>query len=224
MCTVIVRTEAGRPPHVLALRDELVSREFDDPACWWPDQPAVLGGRDRVAGGTWCATDVARGVTALVVNRPQRRLAEPGAPSRGVLPLRGVRDLQAWPEHLDVGGMASFGLVLVEPASLTSWDFDGTDLVRTDLDAGTHIITSGEAESGKAERYLPAFTRARPEDWLDLVTAETPTDDPAALVVHHPAGEQVFATVFGQYLLAVPGRALLSYSRTPWLPGWTVRP
>ena len=47
MCTVIVRVEAGEPPHVLALRDELTSRAFDDPAFWWPEQPSVLGGRDR---------------------------------------------------------------------------------------------------------------------------------------------------------------------------------
>ena len=30
--------------------------DFDDPAPWWPDLPDVYGGRDRTAGGTWCAT------------------------------------------------------------------------------------------------------------------------------------------------------------------------
>src|SRR4051794_23384173 len=82
VCTVVVRWAPQQPVQVLALRDELVGRDFDDPAAWWPDQPSVVGGRDRVAGGSWCVTDVDSGVTALVLNRPQRRLAAPGASSR----------------------------------------------------------------------------------------------------------------------------------------------
>ena len=49
--------------------------------------PDVIGGRDRTAGGTWCASRVDTGVTALVLNRGQKRLASPGAASRGILPL-----------------------------------------------------------------------------------------------------------------------------------------
>ena len=90
MCTVVVRWSAGEPVLVLALRDERTDREFDDPGAWWPEQPHVVGGRDRAAGGSWCVTDVASGSTALVLNRGQRRVAAPGAPSRGVLPLLAV--------------------------------------------------------------------------------------------------------------------------------------
>ena len=35
------------PVQILALRDELLSRAFDPPGQWWPEQPAVVGGRDR---------------------------------------------------------------------------------------------------------------------------------------------------------------------------------
>lgn len=36
MCTVVVRGTAGSPILMLALRDELTDREFDDPGPWWP--------------------------------------------------------------------------------------------------------------------------------------------------------------------------------------------
>src|SRR3954447_5632339 len=61
VCTVVVRWSPDRPTRILALRDELTGRDFDDPAPWWPDFPDVYGGRDRAAGGTWCATRVTTG-------------------------------------------------------------------------------------------------------------------------------------------------------------------
>ena len=115
MCTVVVRWAAGRPPQILALRDELTTRAFDDPGTWWPEFPGVVGGRDRTAGGTWCATRVATGVTALVVNRPQKETADPGAPSRGVLPLLAVAHGADWPESVRLDGMAGFALLLATP-------------------------------------------------------------------------------------------------------------
>ena len=74
MCTVVVRWSAGRPAQILALRDELTSREFDEPDRWWPQWPDVVGGRDRLAGGTWCATDVRTGATALVLDDERARV------------------------------------------------------------------------------------------------------------------------------------------------------
>src|SRR3954469_21553458 len=106
VCTVVVQRVEERPLRVLALRDELTSRPFDDPGRWWPELPDVVGGRDTVAGGTWCASDVGSGLTALVLNRPQKRLADPGAPSRGVLPLLAVEHRDDWPERVNVTGMA----------------------------------------------------------------------------------------------------------------------
>ena len=103
MCTVVCRWSAGSdfPVQMLALRDELISRSFDLPGAWWPDEPDVIGGRDRQAGGSWCVSDVRSGVTGVVLNRPERREAAPGAPSRGVLPLLAVRHGDGWPESLD---------------------------------------------------------------------------------------------------------------------------
>ena len=223
MCTVVVRWQSGEPTQLLALRDELTGREFDDPRQWWPEHPGVVGGRDRVAGGTWCASRVAAGSTALVLNRPQKRLAEPGAPSRGVLPLLAVTKEDAWPRSIDLAGMASFALVLATPDQLTTWFFDGEALQQSPLGPGTHMVTSGGAEDGKADRYLAAFEQAAfPDGWRELVRTDAPHDEPTALVVRHDFGNRTYATVFGQLLEAEPGRLRLEHTRTPWLADtWT---
>lgn len=225
MCTVVVRWQPGEPVEALALRDELTGRAFDDPGAHWPDQPGVVGGRDRQAGGTWCATDVATGTTAFVLNRPQRREAAPGAPSRGVLPLLGVEYGATWPDHLDLTGMASFALVLASPGALTLDVFDGARLDRQQLAPGTSMVTSGGAEDGKADRYLSAFA-ATPDlaTWRGLVERHPPQPDPAALVVRLDLDGRTYATVFGQLLTTTPGRLELAWSRTPWQEGtWESR-
>lgn len=223
MCTAVIRWSPGEPVRILALRDELTSREFDDPEAWWPQLPDVIGGRDRTAGGTWCASRVGTGVTALVLNRAPKRVADAGAPSRGVLPLLGVEHEADWTQHLDISGMASFALVLVTPQQLTSWFFDGDELVRTDHPAGTHMLTSGGVEDGKADRFLDSFTSTGDlDEWRALVRRDGPRDDLTDLIVRVEREGVVYATVFGQLIEAAPERLRVQYSRTPWTDeGWT---
>lgn len=212
MCTVVTRWSAGEPVQILAIRDELVSRDFDDPGAWWPTHPGVIGGRDRLAGGTWCASDPRTGETALVLNRTERHT---GTPSRGLLPLAVLGAGESWPDQLDHRDMASFTLVLAGPAGVTVWTWDATGLTRTDLAAGTHVFTARGIDTGedKAKRYAPRFAV---EAWLDIVTEQPPADDRTALVVRHEFETDVFATVFGQLITAVPGHLEIQYSRTPW--------
>jgi len=214
---VVVRWAPNKPARVLALRDELTSRAFDDPGQWWPDQPGVVGGRDRVAGGTWCASDIRSGVTALVLNRPQKRSADDGAPSRGVLPLLAVAHEHDWSAHLDTAGMASFAIVLVTPDRLTTWDFDGTQLTEQEQSPGTHMTTSGGVEDGKADRYLADFEKSDPDEWRALIRRDAPSPDLTELVVRRERNGAVYATVFGQLIESAPGQLQLQYSRTPWL-------
>jgi hypothetical protein len=217
VCTVVVRWSAAQPPQILALRDELTTRDFDDPGSWWPALPDVVGGRDRSAGGTWCATRVSTGATALVVNRPQKQVADPGAPSRGVLPLLAVEHGEEWLRNLELDGMASFALMLATPQGVITWDFDGSDLRTTEHPEGTHMLTSGGPENRKADLHLQAFAESGyPDGWRRLVRNGPPQDDPAALVVRHERDGLVYATVFGELIDARPGRLRLQYSRRPW--------
>jgi uncharacterized protein with NRDE domain len=217
VCTVVVRWSSGQPLQILALRDELTTREFDDPGSWWPEHPDVVGGRDRVAGGTWCASRVGSGVTALVLNRPQKRAADPGAPSRGVLPLIAVAHEGEWPAHVRLDGMASFALVLASPNRLTTWSFDGAEMVEAECDPGTFMVTSGGVEDGKAERYLDGFRTAVDADgWLALIRRDAPSADLTELVIRRQRNDVVYATVFGQLIESARGSLRLRYSRTPW--------
>lgn len=210
---------------VLALRDELVGRDFDDPDAWWSDVPGTVGGRDRSAGGTWCVTHVPTATTGLVLNRPQRPQADPGAPSRGVLPLLAVEHGADWPGAVRLEGMASFSLVLVTPERLACWAYDGTELVREELPEGTSMLTSGGEEDGRAVRHLEAFRESPfPDGWLGQLRETQPSPDRASLVVRGEHEGKVFATVFGQVITAAPGELRLAWSREPWGDhAWTSR-
>jgi uncharacterized protein with NRDE domain len=212
VCTVVIRWAPGDPVFMLALRDELASRDFDVPDRWWPDQPSVVGGRDRKAGGSWCVTDIAAGVTAVVLNRPERRTALPGAPSRGVLPLLAVRAVSAWPDEIDVASMAGFNLALITPDSLQWWAFDGVALVSERLDPGTWMLTPrGRRPAPLDARLLADDARAA---WMDVVRTSVPSADPTdGLVVQRPIEGDSYETVFGQILEIRPQRTRLDYLR-----------
>jgi hypothetical protein len=219
---------------MLALRDELVSRSFEVPSAWWRDQPRVVGGRDRLGGGTWCASDVAAGVTAVVLNRAERRVAAPGAPSRGVLPLLAVRALERWPAFIDLAPMASFNLVLATPESLIWWSYDGTTLVTHALQPGTHMWTPRglalpllDNRFAQGHAHLDVGRAGATElvwtDWLAIIQDSEPSDDPLALLVRIPHGEDSFETVFGQFIAAWPGTLRLDYAIKPdRSQSWTV--
>jgi uncharacterized protein with NRDE domain len=221
VCTVVCRVVPGEPVQLLAIRDEMISRDFDLPDAWWPAQPGVIGGRDQRAGGSWCVSDVASAVTALVLNRVERR---EGTPSRGLLPLAAVAAGASWTERVDHRAMASFNLVLAGPAGVTVWTWDASRLDRVELGPGTHMVTSRgvDSDDGKTTAFGPRFDS---EPWLDVVTSCEPADDVAALVVRHQVeGGDTYATVFGQLITAWPGDLRISYSRTPWTAGdWTDR-
>jgi uncharacterized protein with NRDE domain len=68
MCLVVVAYGAAAhyPLVIAANRDELHARPTRI-AGWWLDQPALFGGRDLLAGGTWLGVD-RRGRVAAVTN------------------------------------------------------------------------------------------------------------------------------------------------------------
>lgn len=175
----------------------------------------MIGGRDRLAGGSWCVSDWRTGVTALVLNRRERRT---GTPTRGLLPVTAVRAGESWPDLVDHREMASFNLVLAGPDGVTAWTWDATALRRARLTPGQHMITSDgvDADNPKTIRFAPLLET---KPWYDVVTSTTPSDDPSALVVRHEVGGDVYATVFGQLITAEEGALRIASSATPWIDG-----
>lgn len=219
MCTVITRSTPGAGTAILAVRDEFESRSFDDPDAWWPDQPHVVGGRDKKAGGSWCVSDVETGVTALVLNRREKPI---GTPSRGVLPLLAVAHRQRWPEYLDHATMAGFTLVLVSGNSVSAWEWDGHRLGYTALVGGAHVITPAgiDAADPLTTRIAPLLTD-RP--WRALLDTEELSDAPDALFVRRQIDGRAYGTVFAQLIDASPGTLHITSTRTPWVGGWVER-
>jgi hypothetical protein len=218
---------------ILALRDELASRAFDLPARWWPEQPGVVGGRDRTAGGTWCASDPASAVTAVVLNRPEPRVALAGAPSRGVLPLLAVQYQTRWPEYLDIKAMAGFNLVVATPQEARWWSFDGDELRDEALAPGLSMFTPRGRLRDVDSRLLAGSARLASSDestaevwrdWLPVVEGVRPSSDPGALVVRKQVGHDSYETVFAQFIAARPGTLRLDYLPYPaqgGAAGWT---
>ncbi len=85
MCLILIARDA-HPDYrlvVAANRDEFYDRPTA-PAARWPEAPAVLGGRDLQAGGTWLGIDRSGRFAAVTNYRQGQR--EPAAPrSRGLL-------------------------------------------------------------------------------------------------------------------------------------------
>lgn len=88
MCTVVVLHRPGHAWPVLigANRDEMRTRPWSPPGRHWPDRPAVVAGRDDLAGGTWMGVND-RGLVATVLNRFGTLGPAAGKRSRGDLPL-----------------------------------------------------------------------------------------------------------------------------------------
>lgn len=174
MCTVILLRRPGHPwPVILAAnRDEQLGRAWDPPAPWWPDQPGVVGGRDREAGGTWMATN-AHGVVAAVLNRPGSLGPASGKRSRGELPLLALRHATAAAAAaaiaaLPAGEWRPFNLVVADRQDavfLRGLGHGGPGPVA--LPPGVSMVTAhdpNDVASPRTAHHLPRFRAASPPD------------------------------------------------------------
>ena len=175
MCTVVVRIAADGVA-LAANRDEMADRPWDPPAAWWPDLPGVVGGRDRLAGGTWLAINQ-RGLVAGVLNRTGSLGRAPGKRSRGELPLlllaqETAAAAAAAATRLEAAEWRSFNLVLADRTG--AWFVRGVGQAEpraSPLSGGVHMVTAhdpDDCESPRIARHLPRFRAAKspnPKDW-----------------------------------------------------------
>jgi uncharacterized protein with NRDE domain len=168
MCLVLLAcaTVPGYPLVLAANRDE----DHERPAqalAWWADAPAIVGGRDDLAGGTWLA--VRRdGWFGLVVNAPE--LAGPAAaPSRGRLVTQLLQTSRPWMALTDIAAVApayaGFHLLAGHGGQvfyLTNTDTHGP----RSLASGIHTVSNAgldtdDPRSRRARSNLPEAA------WLD---------------------------------------------------------
>lgn len=165
---------------VAANRDELHSRP-SDPAAWWDDRPGCLGGRDRVAGGSWLGVHRS-GRLAAVTNRG--RPAGPDLESRGKLVgdfLAARETAAAFAAGIESGGRryAPFNLLLYDGSELrfASNEEDGQLLA-----PGVHSIGNTRLDSDWPKIVA---SRARMQRALAL---EDPTDELLELLGEREVG------------------------------------
>ena len=200
---------------MVANRDERLDRPWDPPAAWWPDDPGVIAGRDRTAGGTWMGLN-RQGVAAAVLNRAGSLGPAPGKRSRGELPLLALRHptAAAAAEALgreDAGAWRGFNLVIADRTGALFLRGMGRDrpVART-LPAGVSMITAHEPndlDSPRVARHLPRLRDANPPSPSDWAAWRAILSDRSGM-----AGEQInvmpqggFGTVCSSFL-AIPAQ------------------
>ncbi len=171
MCTVVILIRSDRVM-LAANRDERIDRPWDPPAAYWP---GMLGGRDRMAGGTWMALNRA-GVVATVLNRPGTLGPAAGKRSRGELPLLALgHDSAAAAAEaltaLDAGEWRGFNMV--SPTRSGGFFIRGLGHGRPEariLPQGVSMITAhdpNDLDSPRTARHLDRFRAVEPRlgDW-----------------------------------------------------------
>ncbi len=180
MCTLVIlfRPEHEWPVCVGANRDEMLARPWLPPATHWPTQQDVVGGLDRLAGGTWLAVRSNR-LLAAVLNRTGSLGPAADKRSRGELPLLALQHSDADTAAdsmaaLDAGEWRPFNLVIADRHGV--WFVRGLGSGRPEarrLAAGLTMLTSGEPNDPadrRIARHLPRFAAAampEPPDWRD---------------------------------------------------------
>lgn len=213
MCTVLLRYAPDAPWPVLigAVRDEFAEREWDAPGPHWDGPWAhLLGGRDRVAGGTWLAVDPTRPAVAALLNGVRRPLPIDGTrPTRGTLALEVLASGRV-PGPDELPGYDGFHLVLASVDGVEAWSWDGTTLDHQHLAPGDHIVVNlgvDQHEDPLVPHFEPLL-RALPdprldaapsrlawEPWTDLMGGDgLDPADPRALLVHREVDGRTYAS------------------------------
>ena len=226
MCLLVVlsRVVPEWPLIVAANRDEQYARPAD-PVTVLRERPRTLGGRDRLAGGTWLALNE-HGVVAGLTNQPMQR--SPTRRSRGGIPLRLT-------ECADAGRAVAAFTASAGPAEFNPcWALAGDrsalfylDLTCADaleaveLEPGLYILENRalDAPSPKVDRVrtrLGDVAARDPDDLLDAlravladhaITAEPEADDAWSHLVSRASACCVHTEAYGtrsSMLIRVP--------------------
>jgi hypothetical protein len=204
------------PLLLLAVRDEYLGRPWDAPGPHWPDRGRLVGGRDRVSGGTWLAVDPQVPAVAAVLNGERLPVPVVGArPSRGGLPLAvlgGTFDPAGIvPDAAGLPGYDGFHLLHATSTGARLWSWDGVRLRERELAAGDHVVVNlgpDAVEDPLVPHLAPRLRAAASPDprpdlgirdawgaWLDLLEdGQLPPTDPRALLIRHRVGDRLYGS------------------------------
>jgi hypothetical protein len=238
VCTVLLRFAPGMPWPVLvgAIRDEFVDRAWDPPAEHWPPSPAI-GGRDRLAGGTWLAADRSGASVAALLNGPILPPPASGVrPSRGQLPLDAVAGK---PLPADVSAYDGFHLLVATPLSVELHSWDGKALVSINVTPGDHVIVNDGLDAA-SDPLVPHFqpllaaTAVPPldaestvdswGDWVKLLNGDgLDPGDPRALVVRRELIGKTYGSTSATLVALGAARLRYDFNASPgsssgWYP------
>jgi transport and Golgi organization protein 2 len=239
VCTVMLRLDPSGPWPLLlaAVRDEFMQRPWDPPDAHWPDLPNVIGGRDRVAGGTWMAVDTERPAVAALLNGVRLDDLESGQvrPTRGRLVLDALSDVDL---PADLSRYDGFHLLRADAAEAVMWSWDGVRLTSQSFDAGDHIIVNLGADRDE-DPLVPYFrpllhavaapalvdggTEAAWGGWVDLLRGDgLAADDPRGLIIEHEHGGGRYGSTSASLVgLGRDGRVRYDFTGTPQAPAWS---
>lgn len=230
------------PLLLAAVRDEFVDRPWDPPSAHWPDlAPGAVGGRDRVAGGTWLAVRREPPAVAAVLNGVMLALPETGArPTRGGLPLAALRGTA----RLDPAGLAGydgFHLLVGTPSAVTVWSWDGAATLQRSLGPGDHIIVNLGVDTPQdplVPHFAPLLARTptpplEPHGdtgqawgaWIPLLRGDgLAVDDDRALIVRRDVAGRVYASTSASLVAVSRDRVRMDFTATPATPSWSPVP
>ena len=174
----ILSIEPGAPVLLAGIRDELIDRAWDPPGRHWPEYPGLIGGRDRLAGGTWLALAPGAGRVACVLNGRGAMAPEQARRSRGVLPLQAAAEGKLGPARL--ADFDPFHLLSAEPGAATLWSWDGERLTDRDLAPGLHVVVNSGLDAGLRAGGDPGSAAQGREHELARVAYFRPRLDAAA--------------------------------------------
>jgi hypothetical protein len=234
VCTVLLRFAPGTAWPLLlgAVRDEFADRAWDPPARHW-NGPAghLLGGRDRVAAGTWLTVDPVTPAVAALLNGPQLPLPADGRrPSRGDLPLSALAG-RPLPEGAELARYNGFHLMRATTARVDIWTWVGAELAHRRLEPGDHVIVNAgvDADTPLVDRLLAAMekvpavdpmpglpTAAAWEGWIELLSGGgiDPTD-PRALIMRRTVAGHRYASTSASLVALAPHGVRYDFTAPP---------